>query len=193
MTSKIEHLMTVDDLEAFPDDDGNRYEVIEGELFVSCSPSLTHQVVSTNLIYVIRSYLEKHPIGIVVTTIGLILSKISGVIPDLVFFKHESAKSIVTGERLTSAPEIVIEIISLGSENIRRDRVAKFRLYEKYGVAEYWLIDLEKQTVEIYRLLEGKLQLAATISGSDELTTPILPGFSCSASEVFALPPLFNQ
>jgi Uma2 family endonuclease len=185
--------MTVDDLEAFPDDDGNRYEVIEGELFVSCSPSLTHQIVSTNLIHLIRSYLDKHPIGVVVSTIGLILSKISGVIPDIVFFKHESTKRIVTGERLTSAPEIVIEIISPGSENIRRDRVAKFRLYEKYGVAEYWLIDLEKQTVEIYRLLEGKLQLAGALSGSIELTTPILPGFSCLTSQVFALPPLFNQ
>ena len=193
MTSKVEHLMTVDDLEAFPDDDGNRYEVIEGELFVSCSPSLTHQVVSTNLIHLIRSYLDKHPIGVVVSTVGLILSKISGVIPDIVFFKHESTKRIVTGERLTSAPEIVIEIISPGSENIRRDRVEKFRLYEKYRVAEYWLIDLEKQTLEISRLLEGKLQLAGALSASDELTTPLLPGFSCLASQVFALPPLFNQ
>ena len=192
MTSRLEPLLTVADLEAFPDDDGNRYEVIEGELFVSCSPGLTHQIVSDNIVYLIRRYLEKDPIGIVVSTIGLILSEYSGVIPDIVFFKRESTGRIVTGERLTSAPEIVIEILSPGSENVRRDRVAKFRLYEKYGVSEYWLIDKESQTVEIYRLQEGKLRPGGTFTGTEGLTTPVLPGFSCLAADVFIVPPLFK-
>lgn len=192
MTSRIEPLLTVADLEAFPDDDGNRYEVIEGELFVSCSPGLTHQIVSDNIVHLIRSYLDKNPIGVVVSTIGLILSEYSGVIPDIVFFRRESTERIVTGERLTSAPEIVIEILSPGSENVRRDRVAKFRLYEKYGVGEYWLIDKEKQTVEIYRLHDGTFQPGVTFSGTKELQTPVLPGFSCQARDVFIVPPLFN-
>ncbi len=56
--------MTVTDLEAMPED-GNRYEVIEGELFVSCAPGLTHQQVSMNISFLIRSYLESYPIGLV--------------------------------------------------------------------------------------------------------------------------------
>lgn len=193
MTSRIEPLLTVADLEAFPDDDGNRYELIEGELFVSTSPGLTHQIVSDNTVHLIRTYLDKHPIGTVVSTIGLILSEYSGVIPDIVFFTHESVERIVTGEMLTSAPELVVEILSPGSQNIRRDRVAKFQLYGKYRVPEYWLIDKEKQAVEVYRLRSAKLQLVSTLTGNEELTTPVLPGFSCTPSQVFVVPPLFNK
>jgi Uma2 family endonuclease len=192
MTSRIEPLLTIADLEAMPDDDGNRYELIEGELFVSCAPGLTHQIVSDNIVYLIRRYLDKNPIGTVVSTIGLILSNYSGVIPDIVFFKHESTERVVSGERLTSAPELVIEILSSGSENIRRDRVSKHRLYGKYQVPEYWLIDRGQESIEIYRLHDRELQLAAILTGTDELTTPVLPGFSCSARQVFILPPFSN-
>jgi len=193
MTSRIEPLLTVADLEAFPDDDGNRYELIEGELFVSTSPGLPHQIVSDNIVYLIRTYLDQHPIGIVVSTVGLILSEYSGVIPDIVFFKNESVERIVTGERLTSAPELVVEILSPGSQNIRRDRVAKFQLYGKYRVPEYWLIDKENRAVEVYRLQNAKLHLVSILTGDDELTTPVLPGFSCAARLVFVVPPLFNK
>ena len=50
MTARIEPLLTIADWDAMPYDDGNRYEIIEGELFVSCSPGLTHQTVAINLI-----------------------------------------------------------------------------------------------------------------------------------------------
>src|SRR5436190_12061283 len=123
--ASVEPLLTVADLDAMPDDDGNRYELIEGELFVSCAPGLTHQIVSDNIIHLFRSYLDEHPIGIAVSTIGLILSDYNGVIPDIVFFRHEDYDRLVSNERLYSAPELVIEILSAGSENVRRDRVAK--------------------------------------------------------------------
>jgi Uma2 family endonuclease len=74
MATKIEPLMTVADLEAMPED-GNRYEVIEGELFVSRAPGLTHQQVSTNILVYIRNFLDKNPIGKVFPTPGLILSE----------------------------------------------------------------------------------------------------------------------
>jgi Uma2 family endonuclease len=190
---KTQSLLTVADLEGFPDDDGNRYELIEGELFVSTSPGLPHQIISDNIIHLIRTFLDKRPIGIVVSTVGLILSEYSGVIPDIVFFRNESVEKIVTGERLSSAPELVIEILSPGSQNIRRDRVAKFQLYGKYKVAEYWLIDKDNHAVEIYRLQNTELQLVSILTGNDELTSPVLPRFSCTASQVFIVPPLFNK
>src|SRR4030095_3951701 len=105
MTSKIGPLMTIADLEEMPDD-GNPYELIEGELYVSCSPGLTHQIVSDNIVHLIRSYLDKNPIGVVVSTIGLILSEYSGVIPDIVVFRRESTERIVTGGRVNSAAAI---------------------------------------------------------------------------------------
>ena len=188
MISKVEPLLTIADLEALPDDDGKRYELIEGELYVSRAPGLTHQIVSDNIIYLVRKYLDQHPIGIVVSTIGLILSDYNGVIPDIVFFRHEDYDRLVSNERLYNAPEMVVEILSVGSENISRDRVAKHKLYENYGVREYWLADREHQTIEIYRLTGGVLTLSEKLQGDERIASPVLPEFSCTPNQIFALP-----
>lgn len=184
MSARIEPLITVDDLDAMPED-GNRYEVIEGELFVSCAPGLPHQLVSGNIFYQFRKYLDEHPVGTVVATPGLVFAKYSGVIPDIVFFTHQRGKEIIAGERLVAAPDIVIELLSSGRENIARDRVAKRQLYAKYGVNEYWIVDSEKRAVEIYRLGDGALDLAGTLTSEDEITSPLLPGFSCPVTNIF--------
>lgn len=184
MATRIEPLMTVTDLEAMPED-GNRYEVIEGELFVSCAPGLTHQQVSLNITFLIRSYLEENPIGLVFATPGLILTELSGVIPDIVFFRHERHHEIVSGERLVRAPDLVIEILSPGKENLRRDRVAKLQLYARHGVPEYWIVDPEKRVLEVYRLQSASLELVNTLKDEDQVSSPLLPGFSCRGAEVF--------
>ena len=80
MITKLRPL-TIADWYAMPDGDGNRYEIIEGELFVSCSPGLTHELVLINLILRIGNFLEANPIGTVVSA-GVILSNFSGVIPE---------------------------------------------------------------------------------------------------------------
>jgi Uma2 family endonuclease len=176
--------LTIADWDAMPADDGYRYEIIEGELFVSCSPGLTHQIVSDNLNFLIRSYLRSNPIGRLVSTPGLILSNSSGVIPDLVFFANEQRDSIITGERLTGPPALVIEIVSRGAANIKRDRIAKLRLYGQHGVPEYWIVDPQHVTVERY--LGSSLTLFETLRREDSLITTTLPGFSCQVSEIFS-------
>src|SRR6267142_4868081 len=158
MSARIEPLMTVDDLEAMPED-GNRYEVIEGELFVSRAPGLTHQIVATNVVALIGNYLRQNPIGTVVATPGLILDQYSGVIPDIVFFSHERGAEIIAKERLSAAPELVLEILSPGRENVARDRIAKRQLYSKFGVQEYWIIDTQSRAVEVYDLRGDLLEL----------------------------------
>jgi Uma2 family endonuclease len=185
MAARIEPLMTVDDLEAMPED-GNRYEVIEGELFVSRAPGLPHQLVATSTVMLLGTYLRGNPIGVVVATPGLILDQHSGVIPDIVFFTHQRAKQIIANERLGAAPELVIEILSPGRENSARDRVAKRQLYGKNGVQEYWIIDSENTAIEVYRLNVAVLDLVAILRGTDELTSFLLPGFSCEVLEFFS-------
>ncbi len=122
------------------------------------------------------------------STIGLILTEYSGVIPDIMFFTHTNAKRIVSGERLIEAPDLVSEILSAGSESLRCDRVAKRQLYGKHGVLEYWLIGRDRQALEIFRLRGDSLELANTLQGEEELSTPVLPGFLCKASQIFLLP-----
>jgi Uma2 family endonuclease len=184
MVAKIEPLMTVDDLDAMPED-GNRYEVIEGELFVSRAPGLPHQTVTANLVHQFMTYLDHNPIGRILPAPGLILSKHSGVIPDLVFYSHARGKEIIANDRLNAAPEIVIEILSPGRENISRDRIAKRQLYAKHDVNEYWIVDSETRSVEVYRLANQSLELAASLGIDDEVTSPSLPGFACPLQKIF--------
>ena len=90
-----ERTLTIADWEAMPHGDGNRYEIIEGELFVSCSPGLTHEIVLATLIRRIGRFLDDNPIGLIITGPGMILSNISGVIPDAVFILKEQRDNIV--------------------------------------------------------------------------------------------------
>ncbi|HEY5402319.1 MAG TPA: hypothetical protein VIK24_05595, partial [Pyrinomonadaceae bacterium] len=81
--SSIEHLITVADLANYPDDDGNRYELIEGELFVSTAPGIPHQLVLHNLQIELAKYLTENPIGKLVPGAGAVFSNFDAVIPDL--------------------------------------------------------------------------------------------------------------
>jgi Uma2 family endonuclease len=116
----------------------------------------------------------------------LILSNFSGVIPDLVFFNHDQRDKIVIDDRLHGPPALVVEILSPGSTNIRRDRVAKLQLYAKHGVPEYWIIDPRIMTLERYVDQGSSLILLETLRYEDGLSTTALPGFSCQMSEIFS-------
>jgi Uma2 family endonuclease len=93
----------------------------------------------------------------------------------------------VQNERLIAAPELVIEIVSPGSENQRRDRIAKRQLYGKFGVKEYWLVDLQNRVIEVLVIKDRILQSAATFKENEEIRTPLLPGFVCKVSDVFSI------
>jgi Uma2 family endonuclease len=185
MITKLKPL-TIADWDAMPYEEGYRFEIIEGELFVSCSPGLTHQVVSDNLVVLLRNFLKLNPIGVAVSTPGLVLNNYSGVIPDLVFFSHAVRDELVKNDRLHGPPSLVVEILSPGSSNIRRDRVVKLQLYAKHGVPEYWIIDLKNRAIERYVNQDSSLILQETLGEDDTLTTPALPGFSCRISEIFS-------
>ena len=184
MTTKIAPLLTVEDLEALPDD-GNIYELIEGELIVSRSPALAHQFVIGNLFFFLKSYLEESHVGTAVTTPGVIFDKHNSVIPDIVFLTNEQLARVGSEAHIHEAPALAVEVVSPGRENARRDRVVKLQVYGKFGVGEYWVADPEARTLEIYRPADGALTLAATLKGDDDITTPLLPGFSCKVGRVF--------
>lgn len=186
MATEIKPLLTITDLDSMPDD-GNRYELIEGELLVSRAPSLTHQRVSRNLLVIINDYLARNPIGEVLATPGVMFSESSGVIPDLVFISNERRNEIATGERVTGAPDLVIEILSPGAENARRDRLAKRQLYGKYGVKEYWVVDPESQVVEIYHSQNGALEFAGGLPDEGKISSAVLPDFECDAAGIFRI------
>jgi len=130
-------LFTVADLELLPEN-GNRYEVIEGDLFVSTAPSFWHQTVISILTYLIGD-------------------------------------------------SLVVEVLSPCASNENRDREVKRHLYSVWGVDEYWIVDQESRTIDVYRARRtGGLVRSARLKGKDELTTPLLPGFRTKVSRILA-------
>lgn len=184
MSTRISPLVTVEDLEALPDDD-NRYELVEGELLVSRAPRLTHQRVSANIFACLILYLKQNPVGEVLATPGVIFNQYNAVIPDLVYMSRETIAAVATGTHITGAPDLAVEILSPGAEGTRRDRVLKRQVYAKFGVKEYWLADPANRTLEVYRLQDQTLELTATLRTGDTLTSPLLPGLRCEVGDIF--------
>lgn len=184
MTSKVYPLLTTDDLLLLPDD-GNQYELIEGELILSRNPGVKHQRVIANLVRIIGNYFEQNPVGEVLPNPGVIFDKHNSVIPDAVVLMKRQVDVVGEGPHVHEAPELVIEIVSPGGENARRDRVVKLQVYGKFGVKEYWVADPAARTLEVYRRVGDALPLALTLKEGDEVTSPALPGFACKAGEFF--------
>lgn len=184
MSAKAEILLTNEDLECLPRD-GNRDELIEGKLYVSIAPELAHQRILGELLFAVMCYLDSNPIGEVLATPGVILSDYDGVIPDLVYLSNERREEIATGTRIYGAPNLVIEILSPGVQNMERDRKVKLKLYDKYGVDEYWIVDTRARAIEVYRREDGKLKFFTTFVVDEEIITPLLPGFTCAVASLF--------
>jgi Uma2 family endonuclease len=177
---------TTADLELFPDT-GNRYEIIDGELFVTRAPHWQHQKACTRICNALDSWSQKTSLGETVQAPGIIFSDADNVIPDVVWASKERLAILLDeAGHLTAAPELIIEVLSSGPDNERRDRELKLKLYSSRGVREYWIIDWQRQQVEVYRREQAVLELAATLLPSDELNSPLLPGFIYTVSQLFA-------
>lgn len=80
-----------------------------------------------------------------------------------------------------------MEILSPGSDNARRDRIAKLYLYAKFGVREYWIVDPETRTIELYIRSGNNLILSGTFGGTDEISSTVLTGYSCKVADLFSI------
>jgi Uma2 family endonuclease len=176
---------TISDLEGFPEN-GNRYEIIDGELFVTRAPHLDHQDSAGALYAALLSWSLESGLGKPFFTPGVIFSAEDAVIPDLIWISHDRKARIVDeAGHLTAAPELVIEVLSKAEKDKKRDRETKLKLYSAQGVLEYWIVDREEQAIAVYRREDGVLKQALTLFNSDALTSPMLPGFSCIVAAIF--------
>lgn len=178
---------TTADLESFPQPlDDTRYEIIDGELYVSTQPSFDHQFAVTLLGGLLAVWGQQSGLGVAAEAPGVIFADDDNVAPDLVWLSWRRYRTAREADgKLHEAPEIVVEVLSPGATNERRDREAKMKLYGRRGVDEYWLVSWERRLVERYVRDGAALRLQATLRGSDALTSPLLPGFSVPVSSLF--------
>lgn len=175
--------LTYEDYCLLPDD-GRRHEIIDGEHYVNPSPNTKHQRISRKIAFAIATFIEPRGLGeVFYAPYDVLLSEINIVEPDIVYVSAARSR-IITDANIQGAPDLVVEILSVG--NRKYDEVVKFKIYDALGVAEYWIVDPDRETVKIYRQSTGGYQQAPT---GDAVTTPLLPGFSLPLREIFDFEP----
>lgn len=160
-----------------------RYELIEGELLMTPSPSRIHQKVAHRLNEAISSYVAAHRLGeVYFAPLDVVLSEYDVVQPDLFFVSH-SRREILKEENIQGAPDLVVEITSSSSRE--RDRLIKKGLYARYGVQEYWLVDLERQSIEVLSSKKTEYHLVGIFLEADLLSTPLFSNLQLPVGPVF--------
>jgi Uma2 family endonuclease len=174
------------DLEAFPDD-GKRYEIIEGELHVSKAPNFFHQDICFRIAAALNRWSERTGGGRCTFAPGVIFSDDNDVVPDVVWISSARfSKALGPSGHLHAAPELIVEVLSPGKANEKRDREAKLGLYSRRGVDEYWIVDWRRRRIDIFRRSGPALVHSATLMDSGVLESPLLPGFSQPVEPLFA-------
>ena len=176
---------TYEDYLSFPED-GKRHELIEGEHFVTPTPRTKHQRIITNLHRLITPFAHKHTLGSVFSApTDVVLSDADVVEPDFLFIAAHRA-SIIKEANIQGPPDLVVEVLSEGTR--RTDEVIKRKLYERYGVREYWMVDPVLETVKIFRRqndqFEPPVQLSREVG--QHITTSLLPQLHIPLEEIFA-------
>ncbi|HEX6042377.1 Uma2 family endonuclease [Longimicrobium sp.] len=147
---------TYDEFARLPDD-GNRHEVIAGELFVTPPPDSTHQKVSGRLNHLFEGFAEEQDAGITFAApYAVIFGEGDYVEPDLIFVRRDREEEVIQERGAVAAPDLIIEILS--DSTAYRDRGIKRQRYAAYGVPEYWIVDTDARHVEVYRLSGGDLR-----------------------------------
>ena len=156
-------------------------ELIAGEITVSPTPSILHQRLVFKLAKLIDVVI---PDGeVIIAPMDVLLDEENVVQPD-VFWVSTNGLALADGTKyFRGAPDLVVEILS--PSTTRRDRDAKFRLYERFGVREYWLVDPVAELIEVYRLVNGNFERAGFYGKGETLTTPTLNGAAISMDAVF--------
>jgi Uma2 family endonuclease len=179
----VQPTLTYPELRLMPDD-GKRYELIDGEIFVSPSPSEKHQRQSGRLFLSMGGHVVRHDLGrVYYAPFDVVFGEKTALQPDLLFVS-KARLGIIGPEYIIGAPDLVVEILS--PSRPAYDRVTKLEQYALYGVAEYWIVDPMAESVEIYVLAGRKYELKGLFTGSQVLSTALLPGWELAVSSLFS-------
>lgn len=139
-----------------------------------------------NICGALNQWSDQTKLGEATTTPGIVFSEADNVIPDVVWASYQRLSALLDeSEHLTGAPELIVEVLSPGAENERRDHEVKLKLYASQGVQEYWIVNRRLQQVQVYRRQGAMLKLTATLMAEDEITSPLLSGFACQVASFF--------
>ena len=162
-----------------------RCEILDGSRYVVATPGTRHQRISRNLLVALCRHVKKNALGEILSAPYDVIFPEGNVLqPDILFVRKE--RTGVIGEmNLRAAPDLVVEILSADSR--RRDMEVKKKIYARYLVPEYWVVDSEAATVELLLWSELGYITAGAYGEEDRFSSPLLPGLGLALHEVFAV------
>ncbi len=170
---------TYEDYLGFPAD-GKRYEIVDGEVYVTPAPNTRHQDIVGWVFVRLHEHVARHGGGrVFVAPYDVVLSETDVVQPDVLFVAEADAHRI-TAANLQGPPTLAVEVLS----DPRHDLVRKRRLYAAFGVKEYWVVNVDGERVEVHRLQGGRYPTPTLLEGGATLTTELLPGLSLDVAEL---------
>lgn len=173
--------LTYEDFCALPDD-GKRYEIINGDLYMSPSPNIPHQKIIINLAAIIHGYVRKHKLGtVLVAPTDVLLSNHDIVEPDILFVSKEN-QSIITHKHIKGTPDLITEVLSPSTS--RRDLRLKRDLYARSSVPFYWILDPDGPRVIELQLMDGEYAVVRELEGDAIFEPVIFPGLKISMLEL---------
>ena len=172
---------TYEDYLKTPDDE--RYELIEGDLFMTPSPKIDHQRISRKLEFRMERFVEENDLGeVFYAPCDVYFDEDDVVQPDILFVSKE--RLCIIGEKnIQGAPDLIVEILSEGTAY--RDAIQKKVLYARHGVKEYWIVAPKEKMVEVYEPNDGIYHLVKTCLHNDILESQVLKGFKVVLKEIF--------
>ena len=176
-------MMTMDNISVIEKDFDLR-EIIYGEEYVPPSPFGFHQLIISNLYYIVRQYLTSSKLGrVLVSPLDVILDEAKEVTlqPDLLFIRNENMS--IFQDWIRGAPDMVCEVISKYSHY--RDTVKKKKVYEEYNVNEYWIVISELTTIEIYTLENSKYELYSMATDTGIVKSKVIDGLEFDITNIF--------
>lgn len=181
MAAPVETGLTVADLERFETDDGRRYELIDGALYVSPAPTLRHQWVTARLSHLLMQHVEQHG-GAVFAGPNVSWSQRSLVIPDVVLVTAQTLARVSSELAVDLPPDLVVEVSSPSTR--RYDLVVKRAHYARLEVPEHWFVDLDADRVEVSRLVEGHYGSPELAQPGDAIVPPHLAPLAVTVEDI---------
>ena len=181
--TKAQGQWSYEDYLALPDD-GRRYEIIEGVLYVSNAPDIDHQYTVAELVGEIRQFVKAQGLGYVLTApFEVHLSERSRPVqPDVLFIRSDRWPA--SGAKFfAGAPDLVVEVVSPSSA--RSDQFVKFDAYERAGVPEYWIVHPRTGAVQVFTLSGGEYAELGEFVAHEVIQSAVLPGLAIVASALF--------
>jgi Uma2 family endonuclease len=178
----VRTVLTYEDYAALPND-GRRYEIHDGELSVSPTPTFRHQQIITRLLGILHGYVVAHDLGEVVPSpITVVLSETSVVEPDIVYIAKDRMGIVGARGTIDGAPTLAIEVLSPSTARV--DRQTKKQLFERHGVPWYWIVDADARCIDVYQAVSASYGPAVR-RGGNLVDLPPFAGLTIDAAALW--------